>query len=197
MISTTRAILTCTAVLAVTLLVAACQSEPEIVFTEPEVTTARLGSTDRVHQCGSVMLASQPAEADIAAIEAQGYRSVLNLRTQGEMDQLDFDEREMLTSQGIAYHQVGIGGADALTDAVFDEVRAILSDADNQPLLVHCASANRVGAVWLAHRVLDAGLDYENALAEAKVVGLRSPALEEAARDYIYRQRGQGEPVTH
>ncbi|MEX0742564.1 MAG: sulfur transferase domain-containing protein [Phycisphaeraceae bacterium] len=197
MISTTRAIVTCTAVLAVTLLVAACQTTPEIVFTEPEVTTARLGSTDRVHQCGSVMLASQPAEADIAAIEAQGYRSVLNLRTQGEMDQLDFDEREMLTSQGIGYHQIGIGGAEGLTDAVFDEVRAILSDADNHPLLVHCASANRVGAVWLAHRVLDAGLDYENALAEAKVVGLRSPALEQAARDYIYRQRGQGERVTH
>jgi hypothetical protein len=39
-----------------------------------------------------------------------------------------------------------------------------------RPLLLHCASANRVGAVWLAHRVLDGGLSYDAALREAELL---------------------------
>jgi hypothetical protein len=41
----------------------------------------------------------------------------------------------------------------------------------------------------LAHRVLDGGLTYEAALAEAKQVGLKLPALEEKAKDYVRRNQ--------
>jgi hypothetical protein len=37
--------------------------------------------------------------------------------------------------------------------------------------------------------VLDGGLAYEAALAEAKTVGLKLPAYEEKARDYIERMQ--------
>ena len=68
---------------------------------------------------------------------------------------------------------------------MLDRTREVLSDHERKPILVHCASANRVGAVWLAHRVLDDGLAYEAALAEAKTVGLKAPALEQRAKEYI------------
>ena len=58
-----------------------------------------------------------------------------------------------------------------------------------RPALVHCGSANRVGAVYLPWRVLDGGLSVEDALAEAKVVGLKTPMYETKALDYIKRHQ--------
>ena len=42
--------------------------------------------------------------------------------------------------------------------------------------------------MWLPWRVLDGGLSYDEALAEAKTVGLKSPLYEEKAREYIERR---------
>ena len=69
---------------------------------------------------------------------------------------------------------------------VFDQAREQLKTAE-RPILLHCASANRVGAVWLPYRVLDGGLSWDHALAEAKTVGLKSPDYEAKAKDYIQR----------
>lgn len=151
---------------------------------------AELGTTDRVHTCQGVLLASQPAAADFQLLAERDYRSVLNLRSQPEMEQLGFDEPALLEEQGLRYYQVEVAGAEGLTDEALDRTREILNDNENHPIMVHCASANRVGAVWLAHRVIDHGVDYEAALEEAKTIGLRSDALEERARDYIERHRG-------
>lgn len=74
-----------------------------------------------------------------------------------------------------------------MTDEVLDRARAELKAAP-RPILMHCASANRVGAVWLPYRVLDGGLSWDDAVAEAKVVGLRSAELEAKARDYVERR---------
>ena len=89
-----------------------------------------------------------------------------------------------MTGLGLNYHNPAVAGVDGLTDELLDEVRDLLRTAE-RPILLHCASANRVGAVWLAHRVLDGGISMDDALAEAKTVGLKSPALEQRARQYI------------
>ncbi len=54
---------------------------------------------------------------------------------------------------------------------------------------MHCRSANRVGAIRLAHRALDHGLSYDQALDEAKTVGLKLPAFVEKAKDYLDRNK--------
>ena len=54
---------------------------------------------------------------------------------------------------------------------------------------MHCASANRVGAVWLPYRVLDQNVPLEEALPQAQAIGLRSPEFIERAHDYIRRHR--------
>ena len=48
-------------------------------------------------------------------------------------------------------------------------------------MLLHCASSNRVGAVWAAYRN-GKGADIEAAIAEGKAAGMRAPAFEEAVR---------------
>lgn len=144
------------------------------------------GTIQRLHTQGGVFLASQPAPADFEQAEEGGVRTVVNLRKDAE--QPDFDERAFVEGLGVAYVHLPWSGPDELTETVFDEARAILSTAE-RPMLVHCSSGNRVGAVWIPYRVLDQGVPLEDALAEARTIGLRSPAFEAKAIEYVERHR--------
>lgn len=149
---------------------------------------AKCGSVKQLHVLDDIYLAGQPTAADFQEFKKRGVKSVLNLRTKEE---LDFDEAKTLKSLGLEYHHVPIASSDALTDETFDKLRKLLNEKEQRPMLMHCAVASRVGAVWLAHRVLDRGLTYEAALAEAKTVGLKTPALEAKAKEYIAKQKAK------
>jgi len=58
-------------------------------------------------------------------------------------------------------------------------------DPANQPMLIHCGSANRVGAFMMIYRVVDQGWPEDKALEEATKIGLTNPALKSFAQDYI------------
>lgn len=168
-------------------------SEPVPVEHPPQaVATAALepwtcGTIERLHTQGGVFLASQPAPEDFRDAKTGGVRTVIDLRRPGEVT--DFDEPALVRELGLAYHNFGFKDPEQLTDAVFDGTLALLRDPQARPILMHCSSANRVGAVWLAHRVLDDGLGWEAALEEAHTVGLRTPAYEARARAYEARAR--------
>ena len=149
------------------------------------------GTVQRIHTLDGIFLASQPAPDDFKMAKEGGIKTVVNLRPASEQD---FDEAAVLAELGMEYHNVPFGSPTELTDEVFDEVRAMLSkaEAENQPLLLHCSSANRVGAIWLAHRVLDGKLSVEEAEIEAKVVGMKTPAYGDKAKDYVKRTQEQG-----
>ncbi|MBX3441152.1 MAG: protein tyrosine phosphatase family protein [Planctomyces sp.] len=147
---------------------------------------AKCGEIDRLHRFGDIFLASQPREEDFKLLKREGVRTVINLR---EDEEIDWDERAAVERLKLDYEHVPIGSLNKLTDETFDRLRELLLQASERPVVLHCAVANRVGAVWLAHRILDGGLDDEAALKEAKAVGLKSPELEQAARDYVARVR--------
>lgn len=147
---------------------------------------ATCGSIAKLHAFGDVWLAGQPAAADLEEAKAKGVRTVVNLRRKTE--QGDFDEEAFVTGLGLDYVNLPISGAQDLTDEVFASARLLLGKAQ-RPLLLHCASANRVGAVWIPWRVLDGGLTLDDAVAEAKTIGLKTPELEARARDYVAREQ--------
>ena len=149
---------------------------------------AKCGAVKQLHVLDDIYLAGQPTAEDFQEFKKRGVKSVLNLRTKDEMD---FDEAKALKNLGLDYHHIPIATPDALTDENFDKLRKLLNEKEQRPLLLHCASANRVGAVWLAHRVLDGGLTYDAALAEAKTVGLKAPAMEAKAKEYIAKQKAK------
>ena len=99
-------------------------------------------------------------------------------------EQEDFDEAGIVTGLGMTYISLPWNGPDALTDDVFDRAREMFNTAE-RPMMVHCGSANRVGAVWIPWRVLDGGVSFEAALTEARTMGLRTPAYIDRARSYI------------
>ena len=60
-----------------------------------------------------------------------------------------------------------------------------VADTSNQPVYIHCGSANRVGAMWYIKRVKQDGWDSARAMTEAEAIGLRSEALKEFAVGYV------------
>ena len=104
------------------------------------------------------------------------------------MEARPFDEAATLARLGIAYRNIPVN-AGSLDDATMAAVLAALREAAGTPTMLHCASANRVGAIWLPYRVLDEGIAYDAALAEAKTVGLRNSAMEAKAKAYIERKK--------
>lgn len=147
----------------------------------------QLGSTPNVHLFGKCLLCGQPSAEGFAAARQRGVRTVITLRKEGE---ITWDEPRTVASLGLTFHRVGFREPDTLTDAVFDVALNLISDAKAQPLMLHCASANRVGAVWLAHRVINDGLAVEKAQEEARQVGLRTKEYEAKALGYISRRTG-------
>lgn len=145
-----------------------------------------LPGTKNVHVFDQVLTAGQPSVAGLEAARALGVRSVVNLRTEAEMQNVDFDERAIALGLGMRYDYLPWNGASELTDVVLDRMRELLNTAP-RPLLFHCASANRVGAGWAAWRALERGLDIEAALAEGRAIGLRTEAYEPIVRDYVAR----------
>jgi uncharacterized protein (TIGR01244 family) len=132
------------------------------------------GKVERLHTFDGIFLASQPTADDLKLASDNGIKTVINLRNK---DELDWDEEAHVKKLGMEYVNVPFRSAAELTDEKFDKVRKILTDKTKKPILLHCSSANRVGAMWLAHRILDHNLSHAEAVKEAETVGLKLPAL--------------------
>ena len=155
---------------------------------EPQLASSRLGSTRNVHAFGKNLLCGQPTAEEFAEAKRRGVQVVVTLRPQGESG---WDESATIKKLGMQFHRFGFRAPETLTDPIFDGCLRVLAKADQAPVMLHCASANRVGAIWLAHRVLHDGVSVEAAKKEAKTVGLRTAAYEEKAWSYIRRRQAK------
>jgi uncharacterized protein (TIGR01244 family) len=167
---------------ALLLAAAACTQAEE----KASLDRADLGSVKPLHVIDGIYLAGQPATDDLERFKQRGVETVISLRPKTE---LDWDEAEAARQHGLNFHLIPFRKPDSLTDGVFDKVRRLLAARDGKPILLHCSSANRVGAVWIPYRVLDCGISYESALEEAKKIGLRTEPYIPKAKKYIQKQQ--------
>jgi uncharacterized protein (TIGR01244 family) len=100
------------------------------------------------------------------------------------MEKLGFDEKAAVERNGMVYVHVPVQ-SEPPADADIQRVMKILEGAKDAPVLLHCASSNRVGMMWSIFRARQHGLATDQALAEGKAAGMRNPALEAAARKNI------------
>jgi uncharacterized protein (TIGR01244 family) len=122
--------------------------------------------------------AGQPAADVLPKLGTLGFKTVINLRTPGEGGPAN--EKELVEGQGLRYVSVPITLA-SFSLADVETVQKVLDDASAAPVLLHCASANRVGATWAAVLARQ-GKPLDQALAAGRDAGMRSAALEDAVR---------------
>jgi uncharacterized protein (TIGR01244 family) len=120
----------------------------------------------------------------MSALRKEGYVSVINLRLPDEAG-ADIDAgRAAAKTAGLKYIHLPFNAASPDPKVVSDFLGAV-ADKSNQPVFIHCGSANRVGAVWMIKRVLQDGWPVDRAQTEAQAIGLQNPQLLAFANTYI------------
>jgi len=87
--------------------------------------------------------------------------------------------KEAVEAQGLRFVSVPVSPDTFSLDDVL-KVEAVLKDQKAAPVLLYCASSNRVGAV-IAVVEYRRGRSKDDALAEGRRAGMKSPAMEKAA----------------
>ena len=134
-----------------------------------------------------LLTAGQPGPQHFAALKAAGVKLVFDIRD--PMEPRPFDEPGLVRELGMRYENVPVRQG-ALDDAVMDAALAVLRGHAGEPMLLHCASANRVGGVLIPYFILDHGMSEDAAVEAAMKVGLRGADLLEWGLDYARRKTG-------
>ncbi len=106
-----------------------------------------------------------------------GFRTVVSLLTTPEGVET---HAAWAADAGIAYYNLQVTGQGP-GDDVLSQFKQIMADPDNYPVMVHCGSASRVGALWARYRI-DMGVPVAVAFQEARTIGL-TPGMERTVRE--------------
>jgi uncharacterized protein (TIGR01244 family) len=118
-----------------------------------------------------------PTREALETLKAAGLKTVVDLRTEDEGTRT---EEALVKDLGLRYVWVPVTPA-TLSEADAAAVKKVLDDAEASPVLLHCASGNRVGGVLAVIETMK-GKTPDAALAEGRRLGLHSPAMIDAVR---------------
>lgn len=119
---------------------------------------------------GNIWTSGQPSAEQLRQAHASGLKSVVNLCPAGECG---WDEAATATALGLNYVAVPIGAAGDLTETAARKLHDALQRSP-EPVLVHCASSNRVGALFALKAYYVDGGSPEASLEQGKAAGLGS-----------------------
>ncbi|MCM2309818.1 MAG: sulfur transferase domain-containing protein [Steroidobacteraceae bacterium] len=118
--------------------------------------------SDAVSPAPGIVSAGRLEPADIARVRDAGIRHVIDLTPDAETP--GFDEAAAVRAAGLAYSNLPLRGAADLTRENVIAFDALVRAA-KRPVLVHCASGNRVGAMaalraaWVEGKPADEAID--------------------------------------
>ena len=121
-----------------------------------------------VSPVGGFTVAGQPDEEALDVFAENGYAAVIDLR--GRDENRGFDEEGVVKELGMDYVALPIEGRDAVNFDNAARLQDILDQYD-APVLVHCGSGNRVGALLALDKVRKGASD-EEAIEYGKSGGL-------------------------
>ena len=124
----------------------------------------------RFEPAEAITAAGQPNENGLKELADSGYAAVIDLRAEGEDRGLD--EKAVVESLGMDYISLPIEGRGAISFENAAKLDRILGKYE-EPVLVHCGSSNRVGALFALREKMN-GADDEDALAFGKLAGMTS-----------------------
>jgi uncharacterized protein (TIGR01244 family) len=127
-----------------------------------------------------VWTAGQPDAGQLRRARQAGLKTVVSLCPAGECG---WDEKRVAESLGLRYAALPVGAACDLTEDASRKLHDLLETCD-KPVLIHCGSGNRVGALFALKAFHVHGREPEDALAHGRAAGLTG--LENAVRNLLY-----------
>lgn len=168
--------LTSLIILSSTLALTACISKNVVAEESPtKVDLQEVLATGEATPVRGITPAGQPDAATLKVFADNGYAAVIDLRTVAE--DRGFNEQAVVEGLGMKYLAMPVDGQ-GITFANAKVLDELLAEID-APVLLHCASSNRVGALLALRAALNGASDAE-ALEIGRQAGLSS--LEPAVR---------------
>lgn len=125
-------------------------------------------------------------EGGLEKLRSLGFRSILDLRTQPEGTD---KERKAATELGFSYANIAIA-QESPTAQQLAQFSSWVENSSHYPLLIHCASANRVGTLWAMYRITR-GVPLAEALLEGRTIGMQ-PAREVQVNEFAANSDANG-----
>jgi uncharacterized protein (TIGR01244 family) len=144
----------------------------EVTTEEPTTATGTGGETELTFGnpvSEDLRVGGQPTEADLEAAAANGYTTVISLRTEGEPG----TEGEAATVErlGMTHVSIPVAGAEDLTVEKAEALDAALDSASG-PVLLHCGSGNRAGSLLGLRAYVTEGATGDEAMTLAEGAGM-------------------------
>jgi len=134
-----------------------------------------------------ITVGGQPSDDELKQLAESGFRTVVNLRTEGEEDQpLSPDaEGEKVRELGMKYVHFP-ASKDEMSPELEDEFRQRLPSFET-PLFVHCGSGKRAGALVVMDKAVKEGWSGEDTLRKAEEMGFECnvPEIKEFVKSYV------------
>jgi len=143
---------------------------PGLVSGDETATTKRIEIRNARTPLPGVLSGGQVTEEQLTEAAAAGYRSVVNLRMPEELR--EWDEPAAVEALGMRYVSLPIPGVEGITRENAEKLAVILADEELRPMVLHCGSGNRIGALFALMAFHLEGQDAEAALAVGKDAGL-------------------------
>lgn len=115
-----------------------------------------------------VLTGGQPSPTQLETLAGLGYKTVINLRGSGERGSTD---PAFVESLGMTYVSIPMTGADDVSEDNARKLAAAMGNGDD-PIVLHCASSNRVGALLAMKAYYVDGMSPDAALALGKEAGV-------------------------
>jgi uncharacterized protein (TIGR01244 family) len=115
-----------------------------------------------------VLVGGQPTPEQLETLRGLGYTTLVNLRMPQESGTTD---PSLVQTLGMEYVSIPIGDAEAVNEANARRLAEVLETAKG-PVVVHCASGNRVGALFALKAFYVDGKSPDEALAAGKAAGM-------------------------
>ena len=132
------------------------------------IATAQKVATPEIKNFGKVndnyFRGSQPTQSQLAALKAQGVKTIIDLRR-------DFipEERQWASELGLQYFNLPLKASKAATNEQTEYFLRLVNDPANAPVYVHCKGGrHRTGAMTAVYRITHDGWTAEQAFAEMK-----------------------------
>lgn len=134
-----------------------CAGSPELLHNDDDETPPAnlVEITERLHTSG------QPSPQQLMALASNGYQMVINLAPP-DVSGAVADEGVHLATAGIGYINIPVDW-DTPSANQFELFSAILADAVDRKVLVHCQTNKRASIFTFLYRAVYAGVDPEDA----------------------------------
>lgn len=113
----------------------------------------------------------------VGELKALGFTSILDLRGPAEGTEI---EKQAATAAGLRYFNVPVTNG-LPSEAQIAEFGRLVEDPASYPIIVHCASGKRVGAMWALYRAHKRA-PVSVALEEGRTAGLRPDVADDIRR---------------